>query len=131
LGMQTFSGAHFKTGDRVGVAPYSPRNASQGGVGFSDSAPYPSHSDALAWFDLETKATFDADPTKGDAQMLLNQAIKAALGSAFGLLKLDGDKRSAANASFSQDGTRVAYTSAESTQDGRLSSSHEADLHIV
>jgi hypothetical protein len=131
LGMQTFSGAHFKAGDRVVVAPYSPRNASQGGVGFSDSAPYPSHSDGLAWFDLETKATFDADPTKGDVQMLLNQAIKAALGSAFGLFKLDGETRSAATPSFSHDGTRIAYTSAESTQDGRLSNSHEADLHIV
>jgi hypothetical protein len=131
LGMQTFSGAHFKSGDRILVAVYSPRNTSQGGVGFSDSNPYPSHSDGLAWFDLETSATFSADQTKGDVQMQLNQEMRAELGHSFGLLKLDGETHSAATPNFSHDGTRIVYTSADATQDGRLSSSREADLHIV
>ncbi len=131
LGMQTFSAAHFQPGDRVVVTSYSPRNQGQGGVGFSDSPPYPSHGDVLAWIDLETQATFSTDQTKGDVQQQLNQEIQAQEGRAFGLLQLQGEMRSAATPSFSHDGTRIVYTSAEATQDGRLSAGHEADLHIV
>jgi hypothetical protein len=103
----------------------------QTGVGFSDSAPYPSRGDRLAWIDLETTATFAARPEQGDVQMLLNQQMQAQLGSAFGMLALDGETRSAAAPSFSHDGARIAYTSAEVTQDGRLGPGREADLHVV
>jgi hypothetical protein len=131
LGMQTFSKAHWAQGDRIMVAAYSPRNAAQSGVGFSDSVPYPSHGDKLAWFDLETAATFEARPEQGDVQMVINQQIQAELGRSFGLLALTGETRSAAAPSFSHDGTRIVYTSAEATQDGRLSQGREADLHVV
>jgi hypothetical protein len=133
LGMQTFSKAHFQAGDRVAVSVYSPRNMDRGGVGFADGAPYPSHRDGLAWFDLETPATFDArDPSRGDVQQQLNDAVRAQFGSAFGLLKLEGEQRSAAAPHFSHDGTRIVYTSADNTQDGRLSyNNQEVDLHMV
>jgi hypothetical protein len=132
-GMQTFSKAHFRSADRVVVGVYSPRNAGQGDVGFSDSAPYPSHRDRLAWFDLETSATFTAtDPSRGDVQQQLNALIRAEAGKSFGLLALDGETRSAAAPSFSHDGTRIVYTSADATQDGRLSGNNqEVDVHIV
>jgi hypothetical protein len=129
LGMQTFSMGHWSDGDRIVVTSYSPRNAQ--GVGFTDSTPYPSRKDGLLWIDLGTSAAFDARPEQGDVQMLLNQQISAALGSALGVIALDGETRSAAAPSFSHDGTRIAYTSAEATQDGRLSMGREADLHIV
>lgn len=133
LGMQTFSLGHWAPGDRVVVSVYSPRNPNNGGTGFSDSPPYPSHKDGLAWIDLETSATFAAaDPTKGDVQQQLNQQINGVQGKAFGLLALDGETRSAATPSFSHDGTRIVYTSADATQDGRLSGNNsEADLHVV
>ena len=133
LGMQTFSKAHFRNGDRVLVSVYSPRNLDKGGVGFSDGAPYPSRRDGLAWFDLETRATFSmGDPSKGDVQQQLNEQVRASVGSAFGLLALEGETRSAAAPSFSHDGKQIVYTSAELTQDGRLSyNNHEVDLHIV
>lgn len=130
LGMATFSKAHWAPGNRVMVAAYSPRTG-QGGVGFSDGAPYPSRADGLAWFDLETAATFEARPEQGDVQMLLNQQIQAELGRSFGLLALDGETRSAAAPNFSHDGSRIVYTSAEVTQDGRLGPGREADLHMV
>ncbi len=132
LGMQTFSKAHWSTGDRVMLAVYSPRNTGQGDVGFTDGAPYPSHSDRLAWFDLETDATFPVDPTKGDVQAQRNQGITSQLGRAFGLLALEGETRSVAAPSFTHDGTRIAYTSADVTQDGRLAGNNqEVDLHVV
>lgn len=133
LGMQTFSAAHWAHGDRIVVSVYSPRNQGQGGTGFSDSAPYPSHADRLAWIDLETAAKFGpADPTKGDVQQQLNQQIAAELGKSFGFIALDGETRSVATPSFSHDGTRIVYASADATQDGRLSSNnHEVDLHVV
>lgn len=132
-GMQTFSKAHFRPGDRILVSVFSPRNMERGGVGFSDGAPYPSHDDGLAWFDLETPATFDQrDPSQGDVQQQLNDAVRAQLGQAFGLLELKGETRSAAAPSFSHDGTKIVYTSADNTQDGRLSyNNQEVDLHVV
>jgi hypothetical protein len=134
LGMPTFSKAHFSQGDRILVSVYSPRNAGQGAaaVGFSDGAPYPSRTDGLAWFDLETTATFATDPSQGDVQQQLNQQVRAQFGQAFGLFTLTGEKRSAATPSLSHDGTRIVYTSADTTQDGRISSNNqEVDVRIV
>jgi hypothetical protein len=131
MGMQTFSKAHWSPGDRIVVTTYAPRGSGATSVGFSDGAPYPARNERLAWIDLETAATFDARPEQGDVQMLLNQQMQAQLGSALGLLELGGETRSAATPSFSHDGTRIVYTSAEATQDGRLGPSREADLHVV
>jgi hypothetical protein len=132
LGMQTFSPQFFWPGNRLVVTVYSPRNTQNGGVGFSDGAPYPSRSDGLAWINLEAQATFTADPMRGDMQQQLNDAIVAQRGKAFGLLKLDGETRSAATPAFSHDGSRIVYTSADVTQDGRISGNNqEVDLHVV
>ncbi|MFI5307669.1 MAG: hypothetical protein ACHQ53_09975, partial [Polyangiales bacterium] len=131
LGMQTFSQGHWRDGDRILVSAFSPRNMGQGGVGFTDSVPYPSHDDVLAWFDLETTATFDTSSQQGDVQQQLNQQITSELGRSFGMLALDGETGSAAAPGFSHDGTRIVYTSAEATQDGRIAPGRKADLHVV
>jgi hypothetical protein len=133
LGMQTFSKAHFSQRDRVMIAVYSPRNPDRGGVGFSDGAPYPSRKDGLAWFDLETQAAFTPrDPSMGDVQQALNDEVRAQFGTAFGLIELQGETRSVAAPSFSHDGLKIVYTSADNTQDGRLSGNNqEVDLHVV
>jgi hypothetical protein len=132
LGMTTVSEGHWRAGDRLLVAAYSPRNLGKAGVGFSDGAPYPSHSDGLAWFDLETTATFTTDQTRGDVQQQLNDQIAAQLGTSFGLIELIGESRSAVAPSFSHDGKQIVYTSADSTQDGRIGpNNQEVDLHVV
>jgi hypothetical protein len=132
LGMTTFSEGHWRAGDRVLLTSYSPRNQSKGGVGFSDGAPYPSQHDGLAWFDLEAMATFTTDQTKGDVQQQLNDQIVAQVGKGFGLLQLQGETRSAVTPNFSHDGRRIVYTSADSTQDGRIGpNNQEVDLHVV
>lgn len=133
LGMTTFSKAHWGPGNRVLVSSYSPRNKDRGGVGFSDSVPYPSRNDGLAWFDLEADVTFpSADPARGDVQQQLNDQIVAEAGRTFGLLALDGEQRAAVTPSFSHDGSRIVYTSADSVQDGRLGpNNREVDLHVV
>jgi len=132
LGMTTFSAAHWAPGDRMLVASYSPRNPERGGVGFTDSVPYPSRRDGLAWFDLEAMVSFSSDPARGDVQQQLNDQVAAQSGKAFGLLKLDGETRAAVAPSFSHDGRRIVYTSADSTQDGRIGpNNQEVDLHTV
>jgi hypothetical protein len=132
LGMTTVSEGHWRAGDRLLVASYSPRNMGKAGVGFSDGSPYPSRSDGLAWFDLETTATFTSDQTKGDVQQQLNDQIAAQLGMSFGLIPLLGETRSAVAPSFSHDGKSIVYTSADSTQDGRIGpNNQEVDLHVV
>lgn len=132
MGMATFSEMHWRPGDRVLVTSYSPRNPNKMGVGFSDGAPYPSHTDKLAWFDLEAMATFSTDQTKGDVQQQLNDQVAAQLGTAFGMIELQGETRSAVTPSFSHDGRRIVYTSADQTKDGRIGpNNQEVDLHIV
>ena len=131
LGMQTFSPAHWSPGNRIVVTVYSPRSTASG-VGFTDSAMYPSSRDTLVWFDLEAAFQLSGDPTQGDVQQQYNQQFAAELGRAFGMLPLNGETRSAATPDFSHDGTRVVYTSADRTQDGRLSANNNnVDLHIV
>lgn len=131
LGMQTFSPAHWSNDERIVVTAYTPRSNGSD-VGFSDAASYPSTRDRLAWIDLATAARFSADQTMGDVQQQLNDQLRGELGRSIGLIALDGETRSVAAPDWSHDGSRIVYTSAERTQDGRLSSNNgEVDLHVV
>ncbi|MDD9932151.1 MAG: hypothetical protein OXT09_01030 [Myxococcales bacterium] len=131
LGMQTFSPAHWSDNERIVVTAYTPRSNGRD-MGFSDGASYPSSSDRLAWFDLASAASFEADQTQGDVQQQLNDQIQGELGRSIGLLALDGESRSVAAPDWSHDGGRIVYTSADRTQDGRLSTNNgEVDLHVV
>jgi hypothetical protein len=81
----------------------------------------------LAWFAVDTTATFPAtmDPN------MLNTAVKAAMGTAWGFLNLDGETQNAATPDWSHDGQTIAYTSAGGVQDGRLTQGGEYDLATV
>ena len=132
LGMSTFSESHWRPGSRILVASYTPRNTGRNGVGFSDGSPYPSRKDVLAWFNLEAMATFTTDQTKGDVQQQLNDQVAAQVGSGFGLIALQGETRSAVTPHFANDGRRIVYTSADSTQDGRIGpNNQDVNLAIV
>jgi hypothetical protein len=132
LGVPTFSPSHWAPGERRMITSYSQRNPGSGGVGFTDSWTNPKTDDVLAWFDLETGATFSADPAQGDVAAQLNQQLASVFGTAFGTLALEGETRSAATPDWSHDGTRIAYSSATHTQDGRLGDNNsEVDIHVV
>ncbi len=132
LGIPTFSSAHWFPGDRRMITSYCKRNPGNGGVGFTDSWTNPRTDDGLAWFDLETTAAFSADPAQGDVASQLNQQIAAVSGTAFGMIALQGEARSASTPDWSHDGTRIAYSSATHTQDGRLGDNNsEVDIHLV
>ncbi len=127
LGMVTFSGAHFSVGDRILVTSYSHRQVNDAdSVGFAGSDQQ--DGDRLAWFDLETTATISWQSGQPDST---NAAIQSAYGTSWGLLSLDGETRTALTPNFSHDGTRIAYTSATSSQDGRIGDNSETDVHIV
>jgi hypothetical protein len=111
----------------VGITSYAQRSVGDANsVGFA--SPYQANIGNLAWFDLETAASIPWQ--QGQAQQT-NQAIQAAFGTGWGFLKLDGESRVAVMPNFSHDGTRIAYTSATSVQDGRIGDNSETDIHIV
>jgi hypothetical protein len=126
LGMLTFSKAHFSPGDRIAVTSYSNRSAGTAKVGFSDS--HDQSGDRLAWFDLETSVSIPWQSGQPDP---MNAAIQAAVGTAWGFLVLDGESRAALTPSFSHDGTKIAYTSTTSSQDGRIGDGAETDVAVV
>jgi len=127
LGMATFSKAHWSPGDRILVTSYSHRSVNDtDSVGFSDG--HDTNADRLAWFDLDAPA---AIPWQSGQPDQTNAAIEASLGTAWGLLELGGESRAALTPSFSHDGTRIAYTSATTSQDGRIGDDSETDIRIA
>ena len=124
LGIQTFSAAHYKTGDRIEIASVGssmdqPDNSSgqvqpiqaacQGGGS-------PCVVSQLAWINLEWNGSADA----GDRP---SAAPNAPSNGGWGILKRTGEaaNRSAGTPNWSNDGTTVLYTSVVAgTMDGRL-----------
>jgi hypothetical protein len=123
LGMQTMTPAHWTAGDRIVINTYAKRSTD---IGFSDS-PGQNTGQRLAWFATDTTTTFPS----GVDQTTLNTAIKAAVGTAWGFLDLQGETQNAATPDWSHDGRNIAYTSAGGVQDGRLTTGGEYDLAIV
>jgi hypothetical protein len=121
LGIQTFSRAHFQTGDRVevvqlGAAEADPLNASGQPVGLQPACQAGTTIcvvSQLAWIDLEW--------TGGGAVNRPTAAPGAPSNGGWGILARAGDPNSAGSPDWSHDGTRVAYTSVlQGTRDGRL-----------
>ncbi len=132
LGIPAFSPAHWNSGERTMITAYSRRNPDNDGVGFTDSWTNPRTDDQLAWFDLQTSASFSANSSQGDVAQQRNEQIADELGRSFGMLALDGETRSATAPDWSHDGVMIVYTSATHTQDGRLSGNNsEVDIHMV
>ncbi|APR78006.1 TPR repeat protein [Minicystis rosea] len=123
MGMITFSKAHWKDGDRVGITSYASRDV---GVGFTDS--WGTGGDKLAWFELDTTVSI---PWTQGQNAPTNQAIQAAQGTAWGFINLTGETRAASTPSWSHDGQTIVYTSTTKTQDGRLGDDAETDIYTV
>ena len=92
LGIQAFSQAHWKAGDRIDVGVFGSARKDGAATGVVAQ---------LAWFDLE--ATSDAE------------------GTGFGFFARTGDARSAAAPAWSHDGEKIVYVSTDGgAEDGRL-----------
>ncbi len=136
LGIQTFSKAHYATGDRIEVAelgasldqpdnsagvqqPIQP--ACQGGT-------TPCVVSQLVWINLEWNGA-------GDAGRRPSAAPGALSNGGWGILARTGDSNSAGSPSWSHDGTTIAYTSVDQgTMDGRLQSpaaGTSADVKVI
>jgi hypothetical protein len=101
LGMLTFSGAHWRDGDRVAVAPYNMLDPAR------PTVMMPNNPQAkLAWLDVEAPAVVAGSyPVEGVH---------------FGFLARNGDTRGAACPSWSHDGSTIVYSSTTGGHDGRL-----------
>lgn len=115
LGIQTFSAAHYQTGDRIEITSL--------GASLDDpdnSAGQPEGTQAtgvvsqLIWVDLEFANASDAGRP--------NAAMGATSNGGWGVLNRGNDStNSAGSPSWSHDGNTIAYTSSnEGTMDGRL-----------
>lgn len=122
LGIQTFSPAHYATGDRIeitsiGAAKDQPSNEMVQASGVTSQ---------LIWINLEF--TGDADGGRPSA------APGAPNNGGWGLLSRTGDSNSAGAPNWSNDGTTIAYTSVNGgTMDGRLDqpTSGSADIYTI
>jgi hypothetical protein len=133
LGMPTFSKAQWNDNTKLLVTSYGERLTESGDtVGFTNSSPA---MDVLAWFDLQTDVNMViSDDYQGDPLFERNRLVTEALGTGFGFLSLTGETLSAVSPDWSHDGTRIAYTAASVTMDGRLGGGQEqtdVDIHIV
>ncbi|HEX4405812.1 MAG TPA: hypothetical protein VH560_13330 [Polyangia bacterium] len=108
MGIFSFSGAHWTTGDRIAVSPYyltAPCTAymqNQQNV-------------RLAWLDLEAPPVTNGCPVEGKH---------------FGIIAREGDERGAGNPTWSHDGKTIVYSSTAVGQDGRLDAG-PSDLYQV
>ncbi|MGH7437717.1 MAG: TolB family protein, partial [Polyangiaceae bacterium] len=108
LGIQTFSKAHFTSGDRVVVTT---QGSSWYRSGPNDTGSSTGVVAKLMWFDLET-SSMDA-------------------GTGFGEILRTGDSNSAAAPSWSHDGEHIVYASTDTgAEDGRMGTG-ASDLVVV
>ena len=127
LGIQTFSQAHYATGDRmeitsVGASKDQPENS----AGMLEAVQSSGVTSQLIWINLEFNGVSDAGRPSA--------APGAPNNGGWGLLARTGDKNSAGAPDWSHDGTTVAYTSVSGgTMDGRLDqpASGSADIMTI
>jgi hypothetical protein len=95
--------------------------------------------DQLLWIDLATPGVAPAYPTaamnqeaQNAARQALGRAMIDAKGSGWGVVARQGDSRGAVTPDWSHDGKWVAYTSTDSTQDGRIGeNANNVDVYLV
>jgi hypothetical protein len=98
MGIFSFSAAHWRTGDRIAVAPYyldqpcGQYDQNKANV-------------RLAWLDLEAPPVTAGCPVEG---------------THFGIIARTGDARGAGNPTWSHDGKTIVYSSTNAGADGRL-----------
>lgn len=119
LGMRAYSPAHYTSGDRIEIATVGSSLDQPNGTGPEQSTGLTSQ---LAWIDLE----YSGSAASGRP----SASPGAADNGGWGLLLRAGDGNGAAAPDWSHDGTTIAYTSTNATQDGRLATG-TADIRSI
>lgn len=98
--------------------------------------------DGLIWIDMAADGTPPPVPPREQQQQqgvdgqagerAVGDAMVGALGTGWGVIARTGDSRAAVTPDWSHDGLTVAYTSTDSTQDGRIGgNANEVDIYTV
>ncbi len=133
LGMPAMSKAYFNDDLKLLITSYGERQSKGGGpVGYSNTPP---ERYGLAWFDLAADVSLYVSPDYlGDVGEERSRLVSEAFNKGFGFLSLTGEALSAVSPVWSNDGTRIVYTAASKTKDGRIgggSGQTDVDLHTV
>jgi len=124
-GVTSFSRDDWNAGNRRYVGSWAPRTISSdpGSVwqiwaGNASETMTKTGQDWLIWVNLASTAAVPAPTGQNSGQVF--PAIVAAQGDLWGVIARNGDTRGAVTPNWSHDGLRVAYTSTDSTTDGRV-----------
>jgi hypothetical protein len=154
LGVSSTSRGDWALGKRILITSAGPRPAMTAGfvpdtqqpwrdVGFGGSQNQ-TNRDGLIWIDMAAQGEAPVIPTDMQQQQQGGQqdgqageravgtAMTAALGTGWGLIERTGDTRAAVTPDWSHDGLSIAYTSTDSTADGRIgNNANEVDIYTV
>jgi hypothetical protein len=143
LGVSTTSRGDWALGNRIVVTSAGPRNAMN--ANFTPNVDNPQQDmafgqsqnqtgrDGLIWIDLAAAGTAPArDVENQNEQKEVGRAMVAELGQGWGVIQRTGDPRGAVTPDWSHDGTRIVYTSTDSTKDGHIGdNANEVDIYTV
>jgi WD40-like Beta Propeller Repeat len=157
LGVSSTSRGDWATGSRRLVTSAGQRPAMEQGfvtnaqqswrdVGFGGGLTQ--NRDGLIWIDMAAQGVAPEVPPREQVQQqqlpgqpqqdgqagerAIGNAMLGALGTGWGVIARTGDPRAAVTPDWSHDGSRIAYTSTDSTQDGRIGgNANEVDIYTV
>lgn len=141
LGVSTTSRGDWATGTHRVVTSAGPRNAMndnftpnantpQQDMGFGQTNDK-TNRDTLIWIDLQAAGDVPVLDGQNDDKEV-GRAMLGARGTGWGVIARTGDPRAAVTPDWSHDGTRLAYTSTDSTSDGRIGdNANEVDIYTV
>ncbi len=129
-GVTSFSRDDWSSGHRRYVGSWAPRTAStdpslvwQIWGGNASETMTKTGQDDLIWVNLASSAAVPAPVINGNSVSNTNEifpALVRAQGDLWGIIERTGDPRGAVTPSWSHNGKLVAYTSTDSTTDGRI-----------
>jgi hypothetical protein len=146
LGVSTTSRGDWATGKKVMITSAGPRPAME--ANFVPSADQPqrdmgfggsqnqTNRDGLIWIDMAAQGevpVLEASDGQGQTgERAVGTAMVSALGTGWGVIARTGDTRAAVTPDWSHDGATIAYTSTDSSADGRIgNNANEVDIYTV